>query len=155
MQLLICGRLKPGKIFFYNFFASKSNGRKDGMASSPAVIALRAASTINIPTIRLTFGWLLCALIQQKPSKSEAPSSSLFYFFSSLHSSPKTTSERPPPRVPPVRISSPMSPLPPTPSFVWLLHQAIEQRPFQGRCSARLAIFRWAPFWRPKEGDQM
>ena len=126
--MLICVRLKPRRISFDYFFALKSDGRKDGTASAPIVIALRAASTIYIPTIRPTFGWLLCAPSQQKPPKSEAPSSSLFYFFSSLHSSPKTTSERPPPRVPPVRISSPMSLPPPTPSFVWLLHISLSSR---------------------------
>ena len=43
-----------------------------------------------------------------EPSKSEAPSPSLFSFFSSLHLPPKTMGKRPPPRVPPVRIASPM-----------------------------------------------
>jgi hypothetical protein len=41
----------------------------------------------------------------------------------------ETTSKHPPPRVPPVRIASPMPPPSPTPSFGWLLHLPVEQRP--------------------------
>ena len=56
-----------------------------------------------------------------EPSKSEAPSPSLFSFFSSLHLPPKTMgNKRPPPRVPPVRIASLVPPTPPTPSIGWL-----------------------------------
>ena len=83
----------------------------------------------NIRTIRPLFGWLLRPPIQQEPSNSVAPSPSLFSFFSSLYLLPKTMSKRPPPRVPPVRIASPTPPLPPTPSFGWLLRRSIEQRP--------------------------
>jgi len=50
------------------------------MASSPIAIALRAISPKYILTIGPLFGWLLHPPIQQEPSKSEAPSPSLFFF---------------------------------------------------------------------------
>jgi len=50
------------------------------MASSPIAIALRAVSPKYILTIGPLFGWLLRHPIQQEPSKSEAPSPSLFLF---------------------------------------------------------------------------
>ena len=50
------------------------------MASSPIAIALRAVSPKYILTIGPLFGWLLRPPIQQEPSKSEAPSPSLFLF---------------------------------------------------------------------------
>jgi hypothetical protein len=62
------------------FFCPKSDGQKDLMASSPIAIALRAVSPKFILTIRPLFGWLLRPPIQQEPSKSEAPSPSLFVF---------------------------------------------------------------------------
>ena len=49
-------------------------------ASSPIVIALRAVSPYYNPTLRPLLCWLLCPPIQKKPSKSEAPSPSLFLF---------------------------------------------------------------------------
>jgi hypothetical protein len=88
--------------------------------SFPIIFALRAASPKHIPTIRSAFGWLLRLSIQQKPSKSEAPSPFLFLFFSSLNSPPETMGKRPPSRLPPIRIASPKPPPPTTPSFGWL-----------------------------------
>ena len=99
------------------------------MASSPIVITLHAIYPKYRLTMRSIFGWLLCPPIQQKPSKSEAPSPHLFVFFSSLHLPPITMTKRPPPRIPPVRISSPPPPQPPTPLFGWLLRRSIEQKP--------------------------
>ena len=64
-----------------------------------------------------------------EPSKSEAPSPSLFSFFSSLHLPPKTMGKRPPPRVPPVRIASLVPPTPPTPSIGWLSRLLSKWRP--------------------------
>jgi hypothetical protein len=129
MHLLIGGRLKSQQFFFINLFASESNGRIDLTAFSPIVIALRAASLKHIPTIRPLSGWLLCPTIKQKPSKSDAPPPSLFYFFSSLHFPPDLMGKRSPPRVPPIRIASPLSPPPPNPSFGWLLHVRSKWRP--------------------------
>ena len=54
------------------------------MASSPIAIALRAVSPNYVITIGPLFGWLLRSPIQQEPSKSEAPSPYLFYFFFAL-----------------------------------------------------------------------
>ena len=81
MHSLIGGRLKPQRILFIYYFASKSDGRKDIMASSPIVIALRAASPIYTLPMRSVFGWLLRHPKQQEPSKSKSPPPSLFYFF--------------------------------------------------------------------------
>jgi hypothetical protein len=50
-------------------------------ASSPIVIVLRAIPPNYIPSLRLTFGWLLCSPIQWKPLKPKAPLLSLFLFF--------------------------------------------------------------------------
>ncbi len=80
MKLSIGGRLKPRRIFLFYFFCLKSDGQKDFMASSPIAIALRAVSPKYILTIGALFGWLLRSPIQQEPSKSNAPSPSLFLF---------------------------------------------------------------------------
>ena len=56
VQSLIGGRLMPRLILFYLSFAPYLNGRNDVTASSPIVIALRAASPNYIPSLRLTFG---------------------------------------------------------------------------------------------------
>jgi hypothetical protein len=86
--------------------------------SSPIVIALHAVSPKYIPSFRPTFGWLLRPPIQQKPSKSKAPSFSLFSFFSSLNLPPKTKSKHHTTRVETGCVSSPTTPPPPpTPSF--------------------------------------
>ena len=108
VHLSIGGRIKQQRILIYSFFAPKSDGQKGVMVFSPIVFALRAASPKYTPTIRPTFGWLLRLSMQQEPSQSEAPSPSLFSFFLSLHLPPETMGKRPPPRVPPVRIASPM-----------------------------------------------
>ena len=50
------------------------------MASSPITIALLPVSPKYILTIGALFGWLLRSPIQQEPSKSNAPSPSLFLF---------------------------------------------------------------------------
>ena len=81
MQSTIGGRLKTRRISQYSFFCPKSDGGKDATATSPIIFALRSASSKYILTMRPTFGWLLCPPIQQKPSKSEAPLPSQFYFF--------------------------------------------------------------------------
>ena len=111
VQLSIGGRLKQQRILIYSFFAPKSDGQKGVMAFSPIVFALRAASPeYYTPTIRPAFSWLLRLSMQQEPSQSEAPSPSLCSFFVSLHLPPETMGKRPPPRVPPVRIASPIPP---------------------------------------------
>ena len=58
-------------------------------ASSPIVIALRAASPNYIPSLRPTFGWLLRPTIQRKPSKLKVPSLSIFNFFVAASDPPK------------------------------------------------------------------
>ena len=98
-------------------------------ASSPIATALRVASPKYTPSIRPTFGWLLRSPMQQEPSKLEAPSPSLFLFFSSLNSPPETMGKHPPPRAPPVRITSPKPPPLPTPSFGWLSSFFFKWRP--------------------------
>jgi hypothetical protein len=81
MHSLIGGRLKPQRFLFIYYFALKSDGQKDFMASSPIVIALCAASPIYTLPMRSVFGWLLRHPEQQEPSKSKSPPPSLFYFF--------------------------------------------------------------------------
>ena len=63
--------------------------------------------------------------------KIRGPIALSILIFSSHISSPKRTSKRPLPSVPPGRVSSQTLPQPPTPSSVWLLRRAIEQRPFK------------------------
>jgi hypothetical protein len=82
-----------------------------------------------MPTIRLTFGWLLRSPMQQEPSNCKAPSPSIYFFNLSLYSPPETMGTRPPPRVPPIRIASPTPIPPPIPSFGWLLHISIKRQP--------------------------
>jgi hypothetical protein len=122
------------------------------MASSPIAIALRAVSPKYIPTIRPLFGWLLRPPIQQEPSKSEAPSPSLFFFFAlfaaqndELTASP-TRSAR----------SNLLANAPPIADAIirLVVTSPCQMGAIQERCSARLSIFQWAPFRRPKQRDQ-
>jgi hypothetical protein len=76
--LSIGGRLKPRQIFLYSFFCPKSDGQKDFTASSSISTALCA---VSIPTLRLTFSWLLRPPIQQEPLNCKAPLPSLILFF--------------------------------------------------------------------------
>jgi hypothetical protein len=63
---------------------------------------------------------------------------------------------RPPPRVPPVCIAAPKPPPPPTDTIVRLVVAYLHREAAtQDRCSAHLSIFPWAPYRRPKQGDQM
>ena len=98
-------------------------------ASSQIVFALRATSPKYTPKIRPTLGWLLRLAIQQS-HRNLRPHRPLFLlFFPSLHSPPETMGKRPPPRVTPVRIASPV-PLPPqTPSIGWLSCLPFKWRP--------------------------
>ena len=153
VQLSIGGRLKQQRILIYSFFAPKLDGQKGVTAFSPIVSALRAASHKYTPTMRPTFGWLLCLAMQQEPSQSEAPLPSLFYFSSSLILLPETM-KRPSPCIPPLRIASPMLPPPPTPSFGWLLLRTIEQRPFKASAPPVSQYSDGRRFGNPKKGTK-
>ena len=61
------------------FRISYSHLVKKISAASPIVIALRAVTQKYIPYFWPTFGWLLRPLIQQKPSKSNVTSLSIFF----------------------------------------------------------------------------
>ena len=80
IQSSIGGRLRPRRILIFIFVTPSFDGRNDLTASSPIVIALRSLPPNHILTFRPTFGWLLRPPIQQKPSKSKAPSLSHFFF---------------------------------------------------------------------------
>ena len=71
------------------------------------------------------FGWLLvgcCVLPLSRSHQNPRPRRSLYFqFFWTLKSPPKMTSKHPPHTFLPSRVSSPMPPLPPTPSFCWVL----------------------------------
>ena len=111
------------------FFALKSDGRKDSMASSPIVIALRAASPIyTLLPMRPVFGWLLRHPKQQEPSKSMSPPPSLFFLFLRSICHPKRWANVLPHAFRP--FESPLqSPPPPTPSFRWLSRFIFNWRP--------------------------
>ncbi len=98
-------------------------------ASSQIIFALRAASPKYTTMIQPTFGWLLRLAIQQRHQNSRPHRPLNFLFFLSLHSPPETMGERPPPRIPPVLIASPVPPPPPTPSIGWLLHISTKRQP--------------------------
>jgi hypothetical protein len=66
---------------FIFFLTPKFDGRNDTTASSPIVIVLHAVPPNYIPSLRPTFGSLLCSPIQWKPLKPKAPSLFLFLFF--------------------------------------------------------------------------
>ena len=117
-----------------------------GQRPPPSLLPCAPSHPMYIPTIRSLFGWLLRTPIQQKPLKSEAPSPSLFSHFSLLYPSPKRMSKPPPPRVTLVRISSPTLPPPPTPSFGWLLHQTIKQRPSKTGVLPVSQFFDWGHY---------
>ena len=71
-----------------------------------------------------------CILPSSRSHQNLRPNHPLYFLFfiALLNLPPKTMSKPPPPRVPPVRISSPTPCTPPTPLFGWLLCRSIEQR---------------------------
>ena len=154
VHLSIGGRLKQQRILIYSFFAPKSDGQKGVMAFSPIVFALRAASPeYYTPTIRPAFSWLLRLSMQQEPSQSEAPSPSLFSFFRRSVRHTKRWANVLPHAFRPC--ASPLQCPTPTDTIVRLVVASKNRAAaIQGQCSARRAIFRWAPFRQPKEGDQ-
>jgi hypothetical protein len=77
----LAAALSHDEFCFIYFFAPKFDGRNDTTASSPIVIVLRAIPPNYIPSLRPTFGWLLCPPIQWKPSKPKAPLLSQILFF--------------------------------------------------------------------------
>ena len=91
----IVSRRVPWQILFYNFSPPISMAEAIQQRPIPSSIALRSLSHNCILSLTPTFGWLLCPSIQQKPSKLKAPPLSLFLFFLTLNSPPKTTSKLP------------------------------------------------------------
>ena len=96
--------------------------------------------------------WLLRLPIQRKPPKLKAPSLSLFLFFPSLNSSPKTTSKRPPDTFRPGRVSSQTLFSPPTLSFGWLLCFLTKQRPPKAKTPSPSLFFDGLCFDAPNKG---
>ncbi len=125
-------------------------------ASSQIFFALRAASPKYTPKIRPTFGWLLRLAIQQshRNPRPHRPLYFLFSFFSSLHSPPETMGKHPPPRVPPVRIASPVPPLPPTPSIGWLSCHPFKWRPPKTGASPVSQLFHGRHFGAHNKGTK-
>ena len=122
------------------------------MASSPIAIALRAVSPKYIPTIRPLFGWLLRPPIQQEPSKSEAPSPSLFFFFAlfaaqndELTASPTRSTH-----------SNLLSNAPPVADAIirLVVTYPCQMAAIEGRCSNRLSIFDGRHFGAPNKGTK-
>ena len=144
---------KARRISVYSFFCPKSDGRKDSTASSPIATALRAVSPNYMPTIRLTFGWLLHSPMQQEPSNCEAPSPSLFFLFVALFAARNDGYTSSPTRS--ARSHRLSNAPPPTDTIVRLVVAYLHQEAAtQDRCSAHLSIFPWGPSRRPKQGDQ-
>ena len=122
------------------------------MASSPIAIALRAVSPNYVITIGPLFGWLLRSPIQQEPSKSEAPSPSLFFFFFALFAAQNDELTASPTRSTHLNLLS-NAPLI-ADAIIWLVVTSpCQMAAIEGRCSTRLLIFRWAPFRRTKQGE--
>jgi hypothetical protein len=122
------------------------------MASSPIAIALRAVSPKYILTIGPLFGWLLRHPIQQEPSKSEAPSPSLFFFFFALFAAQNHMLTASPTRS--TRSNLFFNAPPIADAIIWLVVTSpCQMAAIEGRCSTRLSIFRWAPFRRTKQGE--
>ena len=122
------------------------------MASSPITIALRVVSPKYILTIGPLFGWLLRPPIQQEPSKSEAPSPSLFLFLFRSIRRPKRRVDGLPYAFHPFESSLQCPPI--ADAIIWLVVTSpCQMAAIKGRCSTRLSIFRWAPFRRPKQGE--
>ncbi len=116
--------------FRKSIFCPETDGRNDVMASSPIVITLHAVYPKYNLTMRSIIGWLLCPPIQQKPSKSEAPSPSLFkYFFVAQFATQNVDQTSAPMRSSRANNLSTAPSPPPTPSFGCLFCRSIEQRP--------------------------
>jgi hypothetical protein len=77
----LAAALSHDEFCFIYFFAPEFDGRNNTTASSPIVIVLRAVPPSYIPSLRSTFGWLLCPPIQWKPTKPKASLLTLFLFF--------------------------------------------------------------------------
>ena len=116
------------------------------MASSPIAIALRAVSPKYILTIGPLFGWLLRHPIQQEPSKSEAPSPSLFFFFFALFAAQNDELTASPMRSTRLNLLSNAPPI--ADAIIWLVVTSpCQMVAIEGRCSTRLAVAKISPYF--------
>ena len=114
----------------------------------------RCLSHIYPTTDEVSF-WLVVALSQAVGAiEIHVPAALSILFFSSLHSPPETMDKRPPP-LRSARSNRLSNASPPADTILRLVVASNNRAAaIQDRCSARLAIFRWAPFRRPKQGDK-
>jgi hypothetical protein len=140
MHSLIGGRLKPQRILFIYYFALKSDGQ-------------RCLSHIY-PTDAVSFRLVVASSQAAGAIEIQVPAALSILFFSSLHLPPETMGKRPPPIIPPIRISSPSPLTPPTPLFSWLLCQTIEQRPFKTGAPPMSQFFDRSHIGAPNKGTK-
>ena len=145
---MFCGHPRPRRIFFYYKFSSIISMAKQWHGISPTRSA-PVASPLQDPyhrRCRLLVG--CCVLPSTRPSKvNDLPISLIF---SLINLSPQTRSSRPPHMFLPSLPFSPTYPLTSTLTPIGLL------------CPGQMApkaetpppLFRWVPFWLPKQGDQ-
>jgi hypothetical protein len=115
--LPIGGHLRPRRILFFLFFVTLLAAPNEGKMP-PTHVPSQSHAFSNVSSAVGTDFWLVVA--SPYPAEAieiQAPPLSLFSIFLTLNSPPKTTSKRPPHTFLPSRVSSPIPPLPPTPSF--------------------------------------
>jgi hypothetical protein len=153
VQSTIGGRLKPRRILLYSFFARNPMAEK--MQRQPPLLSSPCAPPL--PNISQRCCQLLVGCCIPPPSRSHrnsSPRCSLYFYFFVAQFTAQTNEQTSSSRVPPGRISSQNPPL--TANTIVRLIVASTQRAAatQHRCSAHLSIIQWAPFRRPKQGDQ-
>ncbi len=143
------GRLRPRRIFvvvlFLCWFAAPSEETTPPHTFRPG----RLSSLMTLPPSMLTFGWLLCPSIKQRPSKAKGPSILLFLLLIKIPV--QTTDNRPPHTFRPGLASSPTHPLTSTPSSIWLLFILIKWWPPKAKASPLSLLFDASYFASPSK----
>ncbi len=109
----------------------------------------RLSSSMPLPLLMPTFGWLLCPPIKQRPSKAKGPPISQFFLL--INIPPQMTGNRPPHTFWPGLASSPTHPLTPTLSSIWLLFILIKRQPPKAKAPPLSLLFNASYFASPSE----
>ncbi len=131
--------------FFLCWFAAPSKETTPPHTFRPG----RLSSSMPLPTLMLTFGWLLCLPIKRWPSKAKGPPISLLFLL--INIPPQTSGNHPPHTFPPGLASSPTHPLTSTPSSIWLLFILIKRQPPKAKAPPLSLLFDASYFASPSK----
>jgi len=90
-----CGRQREQSNLFWLLFVDQFDVPNDGMASPHTLCPLCASSLTSPVSRKLTFGWLLCVIIKQRPPKARDQSLYFLMWWQMTAKSNKPTMAQP------------------------------------------------------------